>query len=95
MGAVGWVGKGTPTRWACGRSSPLGRLMETEPSAAVLSLLRRHGLHAHEPQLRALGATTPLHLLQLVLEDLRRLTALLPAMRQPDSYTGRPCARPE
>ena len=47
--------------------------METEPSAAVLSLLRRHGLHAHEPQLRALGATTPLHLLQLVLEDLDEL----------------------
>ena len=47
--------------------------METEPSAAVLSLLRRHGLHAHEPQLRALGATTPLHLFQLVLEDLDEL----------------------
>ena len=73
MGAVGWVGKGTPARWTCGRSSPLGRMMETEPSAAVLSLLRRHGLHAHEPQLRALGATTPLHLFQLVLEDLDEL----------------------
>jgi hypothetical protein len=47
--------------------------METQPSAAVLSLLQRHGLHAHEPQLRALGATTPLHLFQLMPEDLEEL----------------------
>lgn len=47
--------------------------METAPSAAVLALLQRHGLQAHEPQLRALGATTPLHLFQLVPEDLDEL----------------------
>jgi hypothetical protein len=40
------------------------------PSAEVTALLTRHGLEQFEPQLRALGATSALHLLQLDRTDL-------------------------
>ena len=43
-------------------------------SSAVRPLLQRFGLLEHERQLRALGATTPLHLFQLTTEDLAALT---------------------
>lgn len=42
---------------------------EPPAAAAVHTLLRRYGLLEHEPQLRELGATSPLHLFGLTSED--------------------------